>query len=414
MKKNFTYYAALALPMTAFAVIILPFAAHAASAATASSYTLLAPLPNLSGTTAQITNTVTISTYVQYMFNLLIGIGAVASVFMITWGGFEYMTTDAVSGKTEGVNKIKNAIYGLLLILCSYLILQTIDPRFVNIPSGLVAPLNLNSNANGLNSFNMPADTSTAAGNEINALNASQADTRDALSSSNDQLNQINGQTGSIASQITAITGDDPDTSCSIDTLDDTYDNTQLDSLCGQYYSSQSSANAQQGTSTLILAEGTIDNDVGTCGTTGDDACYSTETQAIASTYAQYSGQLQPDQVSTLQSYASAAQATLAMDKYVSDYNANLAAYNMDEFGSGGTVNGFASSLMRYTWGAASGVNSSNYANIQLAQTNALSGIESTLQQAQSSVTDQTMYQQLSTQATTLENEVQSEVPASP
>ena len=106
-------------------------------------YTPLSPLPDLGGQGLQSGSSLNFDTYVTYLFNTLIGLGAVAAVLMITWGGFEYMTSDAINGKKEGVSKIKNAIYGLLLVLSSVLILRTINPQFVEVPPGLVPAANL-------------------------------------------------------------------------------------------------------------------------------------------------------------------------------------------------------------------------------------------------------------------------------
>jgi hypothetical protein len=60
---------------------------------------------------------------------------------MIVLGGFLYTTSDAINDKEDGREKIKNAIAGLVIILCSYLILRTINPQFVNIPDTLVPPI---------------------------------------------------------------------------------------------------------------------------------------------------------------------------------------------------------------------------------------------------------------------------------
>ncbi len=127
---------------------------------TESSYTLLEPLPCVPSpavkdatgkittpavdcqTGTQITS-VKFKDYVQYAFNLLIALCAVAAVFMIVWGGFEYMSSDAYNQKTDGIKKIQNALLGLLLVLCSYLILKTVDPRLVDIPTTLVKPLDI-------------------------------------------------------------------------------------------------------------------------------------------------------------------------------------------------------------------------------------------------------------------------------
>ncbi|MDD5165472.1 MAG: pilin [Candidatus Pacebacteria bacterium] len=144
-------------------------------------YTPLAPLPDVTSENLKLATTVDFKSYVTYAFNLLIALGAVAAVFMITWGGFEYMTTDAVNGKSEGLSKIQNAIYGLLLVLSSYLILKTIDPRFVNIPSTLVTPIeNLRREKNSLSDWQQTMNSISAqfqnqADSAIRAKNAAKA-----------------------------------------------------------------------------------------------------------------------------------------------------------------------------------------------------------------------------------------------
>ena len=126
-----------------FGILCIPVISlvHAsAPSGTMSSYTLLEPLPDISGGGGTI-STVVFKDYVGYAFNLFIALAAVAAVFMIVLGGLQYMSTDAWEGKSAGISKLKNAVLGLLLILCSYLILQTIDPRLVAIPDTIVPPL---------------------------------------------------------------------------------------------------------------------------------------------------------------------------------------------------------------------------------------------------------------------------------
>ncbi|MFA6295636.1 MAG: pilin [Candidatus Paceibacterota bacterium] len=130
------------------ALLLIPTLSNV-QAATSDDYTPLAPLPCIEGNGVDCKNgiapaeTVSFKTYVQYTMNLLIALSAVAAVFMIVWGGLQYMTTTVVSGKGEGLKKVQNAIYGLLLVLCSYLILKTIDPRLVEIPTTLVPQLEI-------------------------------------------------------------------------------------------------------------------------------------------------------------------------------------------------------------------------------------------------------------------------------
>jgi len=94
------------------------------------SYVPLAPLPG-TGITTNSPNT-DLSHYVKGMFALLIGIAAALAVIMIMIGGIQYMSTDAISGKSEGKDKITQALYGLLLAIVCYLILYTINPNILN------------------------------------------------------------------------------------------------------------------------------------------------------------------------------------------------------------------------------------------------------------------------------------------
>lgn len=65
-----------------------------------------------------------------YYFGL--GIVAVAAFIMMVLGGFTYMTAGDNPGRIkEGTDYIKNAIFGLLLALISWLILFTINPDLV-------------------------------------------------------------------------------------------------------------------------------------------------------------------------------------------------------------------------------------------------------------------------------------------
>lgn len=106
-------------------------------------YTLLEPLPcvdnGASGAKCEdgLIKKVNLANYLSVMFKIAIGLAGVFAVFMIVVGGFQYATTDALSGKKEGKEKITRAIEGLLLALVSYFILYTIDPRFVEFRTDL-------------------------------------------------------------------------------------------------------------------------------------------------------------------------------------------------------------------------------------------------------------------------------------
>lgn len=110
-------------------VFVLFFIFYFSYFAYAEEYTLLAPLPLTGG---ELVTKITPANYVSGFIKLLIGIAAVLAVFMIVWGGFEYVLTEAVASKTDAKDRITKAILGLLLALSSYLILNTINPDLVN------------------------------------------------------------------------------------------------------------------------------------------------------------------------------------------------------------------------------------------------------------------------------------------
>ena len=95
-------------------------------------YEPLAPLPlNADGSTPT-----ELSKYLPAMFQFLIGIAGVLAVVMIVIGGIQYMSTDAVYGKSEGKEKITQALGGLLLAIIAWLILYTINPEILNTTLG--------------------------------------------------------------------------------------------------------------------------------------------------------------------------------------------------------------------------------------------------------------------------------------
>ncbi len=93
------------------------------------SYKLLVPLPifgsifNASGKS--------FGDYLSIMFTFFVSFAGVLAVVMLIFGGIQYMSTDAVSGKSEGLAKVEQAIWGLLIVLASYVILNTVNPNLV-------------------------------------------------------------------------------------------------------------------------------------------------------------------------------------------------------------------------------------------------------------------------------------------
>jgi type IV secretory pathway VirB2 component (pilin) len=73
-----------------------------------------------------------LGTYLNIMLKIFIGICAVLAVIMIVVGGLEYMTSELLESKAEGKERIKGAIFGLVLALGAYTLLYTINPALLD------------------------------------------------------------------------------------------------------------------------------------------------------------------------------------------------------------------------------------------------------------------------------------------
>ncbi len=91
-------------------------------------YKLLAPL----GRIDIIDDRTPITDYLNMIFKIAIGLCGALAVIMIVVYGIAYMGDESVFGKTEAKHKIMGSIFGLLLALGAYVLLNTINPDFVN------------------------------------------------------------------------------------------------------------------------------------------------------------------------------------------------------------------------------------------------------------------------------------------
>lgn len=103
--------------------------------ATQLTYTPLEPLPG----GFQGVQTGNIGPYVVSIFQLLMVIGAFLAVGALVVGGITYMVSEVVDKKSEAKQRIRAALWGLLLLLGAFLILNTINPQLVNF-GGLFNP----------------------------------------------------------------------------------------------------------------------------------------------------------------------------------------------------------------------------------------------------------------------------------
>src|SRR3989344_1055967 len=89
-------------------------------------YELLAPIPQLvKPGTASTTNA---ALYIPGLFKFAIALAGALAVIRLIWAGVKYMSTDAFTEKSEAKGIIEQALWGLLLAMSSWIILNTIAP----------------------------------------------------------------------------------------------------------------------------------------------------------------------------------------------------------------------------------------------------------------------------------------------
>lgn len=71
--------------------------------------------------------------YLNNLFDLALLVGAILAVLVIASAGLQYMTTDAVYGKTESRRRIMHAVAGLLMLLGIWLFFNTINPNILKL-----------------------------------------------------------------------------------------------------------------------------------------------------------------------------------------------------------------------------------------------------------------------------------------
>ncbi len=134
-----------------FFVSALFAVAAIASVAHAQGFIPLAPIPGLTeGVTA---NQAGLANFLNNLYKYLIGLAAVIAVVEIIWGGLLYSTQDVPGSKTNGKEKIQNALLGLVLVLSPVLVFSIINPSI----------LNLSINLPKLDTVSVPAQTTSTA-----------------------------------------------------------------------------------------------------------------------------------------------------------------------------------------------------------------------------------------------------------
>ncbi|MBI3572249.1 hypothetical protein HY091_01800 [Candidatus Kaiserbacteria bacterium] len=158
----------------------------------------LAPIPGL---TADQNGTPFIGTpdlpsFLNNLYQYLIGFAAALAVIYVIWGGLEISTQDSVSKQSDGRKRIEGALFGLALVLAPYLVFYVINPAIVNLSLNLPA-LQTQGGTFGTG-VNSPTQSTTAANGVTTTVTGTYLQT--AHFASNDQTNNNNARDAWVSS----------------------------------------------------------------------------------------------------------------------------------------------------------------------------------------------------------------------
>jgi hypothetical protein len=100
------------------------------------------PLAPIEGTYDEATGATNLGVYLVGIFKVGVAAAGALAFLIIVWGGFTYLSTDAITGKEEGKERIERAVGGLILALASYIILNSINPALVRLDLDFGPPAN--------------------------------------------------------------------------------------------------------------------------------------------------------------------------------------------------------------------------------------------------------------------------------
>jgi hypothetical protein len=79
--------------------------------------------------------------YILNLYNFGLYAGGILAVLMIVIGGIQWTVSEVVTKKEDAMDRIRNALLGLALLLGAFVILQLINPVFNNLPEPGVGSL---------------------------------------------------------------------------------------------------------------------------------------------------------------------------------------------------------------------------------------------------------------------------------
>lgn len=102
-------------------------------------YTPLEPIPGVNTTSTDLPH------FLQSLYGILITLGGIIAVGSLVWAGTVYMTSEISEKKRAARLRIQATFWGLLILISSYLVINTINPqllefRFLNSLGSSAAP----------------------------------------------------------------------------------------------------------------------------------------------------------------------------------------------------------------------------------------------------------------------------------
>ena len=74
-----------------------------------------------------------LSAYISKLFVFALSVGAIIAVVRLMWAGYLYMGSELWTSKDKARGIFREVIFGILLLLAIYLILQKINPQLLNV-----------------------------------------------------------------------------------------------------------------------------------------------------------------------------------------------------------------------------------------------------------------------------------------
>lgn len=123
-------------------------------------YVPLEPLPCPNGACDQ--SGTNFPSFVSTIFKVLIGFGGLFAVVMIVIAGIGYMLSESALDTSKAKSRAQAALWGLLLLAGSWLILNTINPKLLEFNLSSIGKLNTSSGTTGTTNNNTNQNQPTA------------------------------------------------------------------------------------------------------------------------------------------------------------------------------------------------------------------------------------------------------------